>query len=120
MLPVGDMHYRKSDCPVGHLGCAGTPFGKNWDSWKEDFFKPGDALLGAAPWLMVRGNHEECERGGKGWARTLVPYTFDPAAGAAGWLGPKAPYEVDPGGVTHVMMDVSTAAEKADTKQASR
>ena len=117
VLHVGDMHYRESDCPVGNLGCAGTPFGDTWDVWKEDFFKPGEALLGAAPWLMVRGNHEECGRGGKGWARTLDPYAFDPAAGAAGCLGPQAPYTVDLGGVTLVMMDVSTAAEKADATQ---
>ena len=48
--------------------------GDTWDVWKEDFFKPGDALLAAAPWIMDRGNHEECERGGKGWARVLDPY----------------------------------------------
>jgi hypothetical protein len=117
VLHVGDMHYRETDCPAGNLGCAGTPFGDTWDVWKEDFFKPGEALLGAAPWLMVRGNHEECDRGGKGWARTLDPYAFDPAAGAAGCLGPQAPYSVDLGGVMIVMMDVSTAAEKADAKQ---
>ncbi len=117
VLHVGDMHYRESDCPAGNLGCAGTPFGDTWAVWKEDFFKPGEALLNAAPWLMVRGNHEECERGGKGWARTLDPYAFDANAGAAGCLGPKQPYSVDLGGLTIVMMDVSTASEKVDEKQ---
>ena len=117
VLHVGDMHYRESDCPAGRQGCAGTPFGDTWDVWKEDFFKPGDALLAAAPWIMDRGNHEECERGGKGWARVLDPYPFDPSTGVVGCLGPAKPYTVNIGGVTIVVMDVSTAAEKVNEKQ---
>ena len=112
VLHVGDMLYREDSCPLGNQGCAGTPFGDSWPVWREDFFKPGEALLGAAPWIMVRGNHEECERGGKGWARMLDPYRFDPATGARGCLGPARPYTVDLGGVTLVVLDVSTAAEK--------
>ncbi len=117
VLHVGDMHYRESDCPAGNLGCAGTPFGDTWEVWREDFFKPGDALLGAAPWIMDRGNHEECERGGKGWARTVDPYAYDGASGVDGCLGPQKPYTVDIGGVTIAVMDVSTAAEKVNEKQ---
>ncbi len=117
VLHVGDMHYRESDCPAERLGCAGTPFGDSWDVWKEDFFKPGETLLAAAPWIMDRGNHEECERGGKGWARALDPYPFDASAGASGCLGPAKPYTVAIGGVTIVVMDVSTAAEKVSEKQ---
>lgn len=117
VLHVGDMHYRESDCPAGDLGCAGTPFGDTWEVWREDFFKPGEALLGAAPWIMDRGNHEECERGGKGWARILDPYIYDRASGVDGCLGPQKPYTVNVGGVTVVVMDVSTAAEKVNEKQ---
>ena len=117
VLHVGDMHYRESACPVGNKGCAGTPFGDSWDVWKVDFFKPGESLLAAAPWIMVRGNHEECERGGKGWARTVDPFPFDPATGLAGCLGPAKPYTVDIGGVTVVVMDVSTSSEKVNDKQ---
>ena len=117
VLHVGDMHYRESECPAERQGCAGTPFGDTWEVWKEDFFKPGDALLAAAPWIMDRGNHEECERGGKGWARVLDPYPFDPSTGVVGCLGPAKPYTVDIGGVTIIVMDVSTAAEKVNEKQ---
>ena len=117
VLHVGDMHYRESDCPAGNLGCAGTPFGDTWEVWREDFFKPGEALLGAAPWIMDRGNHEECERGGKGWARALDPYPYDRASGVDGCLGPQKPYSVDIGGVTILVMDVSTAAEKVNDEQ---
>ena len=118
VIHVGDMHYRETDCPTGNLGCAGTPFGDIWQVWKEDFFDPAQTLLKSAPWVMVRGNHEECERGGKGWARTLDPYPFDLNSGASGCLGPQAPYTVDIGGVTILVMDVSTADEKQNQKQA--
>jgi hypothetical protein len=117
VLHVGDMHYRESECPLARQGCAGTPFGDTWDVWKEDFFKPGETLLSAAPWIMDRGNHEECERGGKGWARILDPYTFDPTSGVEGCLGPAKPYLVDIGGVSIIVMDVSTASGKINEKQ---
>jgi hypothetical protein len=31
-----------------------------------------------APWIVVRGNHEECTRAGQGWFRFLDPNPFDP------------------------------------------
>jgi hypothetical protein len=31
----------------------------------------GLGLLKAAPWIFARGNHEDCNRGGKGWFRLL-------------------------------------------------
>ncbi|MFX8797610.1 metallophosphoesterase, partial [Acinetobacter baumannii] len=68
VLHVGDFHYREKPCPAGNDGCAGSPWGDNWDVWREDFFAPADSLLRAAPWIMVRGNHELCDRGGHGWA----------------------------------------------------
>ncbi len=36
-----------------------------------DFFTPTAPLLAAAPWVMVRGNHEVCNRAGQGWYRYL-------------------------------------------------
>ena len=112
VIHVGDMHYRESECPTGKTGCAGSPFGDTWPVWKEDFFDPAESLLNAAPWVMVRGNHEECERGGIGWARTLDPYVYDLKNGRAGCLGPQQPYQVDLGGLTMIVMDVSTADEQ--------
>ncbi len=117
VLHVGDFHYRESACPLANSGCAGTPFGDSWDVWRADFFIPGDTLLKVAPWIMVRGNHEECERGGKGWARTLDGYAFDPASGMTGCLGLAQPYKVDIGGLTIVVMDVSSASERVNEKQ---
>src|SRR5580704_13568530 len=73
VIHVGDYYYRETACPPDHAGCAGTPHGDNWDAWRADFFDPAEKLLTAAPWVMVRGNHEACRRGGKGWLRLLDP-----------------------------------------------
>ena len=120
VLHVGDYHYRESACPPGNLGCAGAPFGDTWDVWRADFFSPAELLLDSAPWIFVRCNHEECDRGGKGWARILDPYPWSADAGRDGCLpGPAAPFTVDIGGVTIVVMDTSTAdEEKANDQQA--
>ncbi len=117
VIHVGDFHYREAGCPIDVKGCAGTPFGDNWDVWRADFFSPAEPLLNAAPWIFVRGNHEECDRGGKGWSRTLDPYKFEDATGC---LGLGKPFTVDIGAVQVYVMDVSTADEaKANEKQAA-
>jgi predicted phosphodiesterase len=71
VIHVGDYHYRETACPVDNRGCAGSPFGYGWDAWNADFFEPAAPLLAAAPWIMVRGNHEDCVRAGEGWFRFL-------------------------------------------------
>lgn len=73
VIHVGDMHYRESPCPPGRSGCANSPWGYGYDTWKADFFQPAQPLLREAPWLMVRGNHESCARAGLGWQRFLDP-----------------------------------------------
>ena len=77
VIHVGDYHYRENACPLGNAGCAGSPWGYGWDTWDADFFQPAKRLLAAAPWIMVRGNHESCFRGGQGWQRFLDPAPFD-------------------------------------------
>ena len=69
VIHVGDYHYRESACPEGQSGCAGSPWGDNWAVWKHDMLDPAAPLLAAAPWVLVRGNHELCGRGGLGWFR---------------------------------------------------
>jgi hypothetical protein len=73
VVHVGDFQYRENKCPENNPGCAGSPWGYGWDTWQADFFKPGDSLLKAAPWVLVRGNHESCSRAGQGWWRMLDP-----------------------------------------------
>jgi hypothetical protein len=85
--------------------------------WRADFFAPADTLLRVAPWVLVRGNHEDCERGGKGWSRTLDPYAFDAAKGCN---DPGKPLIVRLPGLTLAVMDVATTREdKADDQQAT-
>ena len=71
VIHVGDYYYRESPCPPGERQCAGSPFGDNWATWRAEFFAPAQPLLKTAPWVFARGNHEACERGGRGWFRLL-------------------------------------------------
>lgn len=71
VIHVGDYHYRESSCPEGAPDCSTTSWGYGWDVWRDDFFVPARALLQAAPWVPVRGNHEMCARAGQGWWRFL-------------------------------------------------
>jgi len=71
VIHVGDYHYRELPCPAERGGCARSPWGYGFDAWYADFFDPAAPLLSAAPWIMVRGNHEDCARAGEGWVRFL-------------------------------------------------
>jgi hypothetical protein len=80
VVHVGDFHYREDPCPADRPGCTGSPYGYGWDAWNADFFAPARTLLAAAPWVLARGNHESCARGGQGWWRFLDAHAYDPAA----------------------------------------
>jgi Calcineurin-like phosphoesterase len=73
IIHVGDYIYREDPCPPGNDGCAGSPHGDNWATLQADLFTLARALLRAAPWVFVRGNHETCARGGEAWFRFLYP-----------------------------------------------
>lgn len=73
VIHVGDYHYRENACPGGEPLCSGSAWGYGWDTWQADFFVPAAPLLAAAPWVMVRGNHESCLRAGQGWWRFMDP-----------------------------------------------
>jgi len=45
---------------VVHLGDYIYQGTDNWVTWKKYFFDPAKSLLEAAPWILVRGNHERC------------------------------------------------------------
>ena len=88
VVHVGDYLYREEPCPAGNAGCAGSPSGDNWPSWQADFFTPAAPLLAAAPWVILRGNHEDCQRAGLGFLRLMGPDAFDPAAPCNSHLAP--------------------------------
>lgn len=113
VIDVGDYYYRESACPTGNKGCAGTPHGDNWNAWKADFFDPAAPLLAAAPWVMSRGNHELCNRGGEGWFRLLAP---NPPPAAC--VDMTTPYRIQTAGLSLLMFDDAAADDfKADRKK---
>ncbi|HEY1729380.1 MAG TPA: metallophosphoesterase [Candidatus Baltobacteraceae bacterium] len=84
VIHVGDYYYRETPCLVPE--CAGSPHGDGWKAWDADFFTPAAPMFAAAPILALRGNHEDCERGGKGWDRFLSIYAYaDCSEREAGW-----------------------------------
>ncbi len=106
IIHVGDYHYRETACPDGNAGCAGSPWGDTWAAWQADFFGPAAPLLSAAPWVFVRGNHEDCARAGEGWFRYL-----DPRPAPATCQDITDPYAVDIGDVRAVVLDAAAAGD---------
>jgi 3',5'-cyclic AMP phosphodiesterase CpdA len=117
-MHIGDYHYRENACPSDIAGCKDSPWGYGWDTWEADLFKPAAPLLAAAPWIVVRGNHEECARAGQGWFRLLDTQAYgakrtcdDPANDAV--ANYTAPYAVPLGADTQVIVFDSAKAGKA-------
>lgn len=50
-----------------------SPHPNTWASWQSDFFTAAQNLLGKAPWVFARGNHELCSRAGPGWFYFMGP-----------------------------------------------
>ena len=109
VLHLGDLIYRELACPRSQKGCAGSPHGDNWETWKADFFDPARALLETAPFVFVRGNHEDCNRNREGWRRFVSAFPFDAAADC---IAQEPPYRVDLGGVTLAVLDVTRAEDR--------
>ena len=113
VIHVGDYLYRESPCPEASESiCGGSPAGDNWEAWNADFFTPAAELLGAAPWVFTRGNHEDCERSWRGWF-----YYLDPRP----WNGTceeySAPYLVKLGKFQLAILD-SSATKESDLDEA--
>lgn len=112
VIHVGDYLYRESPCPAGNTGCAGSPFGDTWATWNADFFQPAAPLLAAAPWILVRGNHEDCTRAGNGWFRYLDPMPMPQACQPY-----TEPYALTIGNVRAVVLDVASAQDTSATPE---
>ncbi len=109
VVHIGDYHYRENACPADIAGCKDSPWGYGWDTWAADLFTPAAPLLAAAPWVVTRGNHEECARAGQGWSRFLDVRPFsaamscdDPANDAAANVSD--PYAVALGADTQLVL----------------
>jgi len=110
VIHVGDYYYRETPCPADRAGCAGSPFGDRWATWKAEFFTPAAPLLAAAPWVFARGNHESCARGGYGWFRLL-----DAGAQPLACPAVSAPFRVDLGGLSLYVLDSADADDRSPT-----
>jgi calcineurin-like phosphoesterase family protein len=109
VIHVGDYLYRESACPPGDAGCARSPYGDDWPTWKADFFAPAAPALLAAPWIVLRGNHEICKRAGAGYFRLLDPA---PAASPPSCIEVIPQFTVTVGEEAFIVFDSSNAADK--------
>jgi hypothetical protein len=110
VIHVGDYYYRETGCPPGRAGCAGSPSGDSWPTWRADFFDPARPLLAAAPFVFTRGNHEVCARGGEGWARLL-----DAADNGGVCPATDPAFKIDIGGLNLYMIDSAEAEDRKAT-----
>jgi predicted phosphodiesterase len=108
VIHVGDYLYREAACPRANAGCAGSPSGDDWPAWAADFFTAAAPLLAVAPFVFVRGNHEECARSGTGWLMLLGPLAFDSKALCTDHV---APWALPLGGVSLAVMDDAHAPD---------
>jgi hypothetical protein len=104
VIHIGDYYYRETACPAGRAGCAGSPYGDNWPTWRADLFDPAAPLFAASPWVIVRGNHELCRRGGPGWFRLI-----DPHPARADCVDRTEPYHLSLGGLDLLLFDSADA-----------
>jgi hypothetical protein len=111
VIHVGDYLYREKPCKGRATKCPNSPTGYGWDIWDLDFFAPSKPLFAAAPWIMVRGNHETCRRAGEGWFRFL---DRSPPQTSCGKTSPS--FVAALGAIGFVVMDSAAVADasKAD------
>jgi len=111
VIHVGDYLYRES-CDV--TACDHTQTGYGWDVWQADFFTPSLPLFAVAPWIVVRGNHENCSRAAEGWFRFLDHAHPEPSCAEM------SPFFVaDLGGQSFVVMDSSAVAGVEGTDESA-
>jgi calcineurin-like phosphoesterase family protein len=108
LVHVGDYYYRESNCLATLKYCVNR-WGDTSMSWNADWFAPGKPLFASAPLVMIRGNHEDCARGGPAWFRYL-----DPGDSAAQCRPKSAPWAVAFDGLQIVVTD--SAADPSDSK----
>jgi predicted phosphodiesterase len=70
LVHVGDYYYRENNCLKTMTECRNR-WGDTSMSWDADWFTPAKPLFASAPLIMIRGNHEDCQRGGPAWFRYL-------------------------------------------------
>ena len=111
-LIVHDGNYYERETACFARGCAGSPHGDNWPTWQTDFFDPAAPMLANAALLAVRGNHEDCARGGAGWDRFLDVFAYGPCTAH------EPAYPTTLGGMRFFVLDSSTGVDVQPTRTA--
>lgn len=116
ILNVGDYYYREAFCRNGK--CVKATY--DWSRWNADWFTPAAKVLPSAPWVMVRGNHEDCDRAAEGWFRFLETrdYLWENTRTCKSNLLYTPPYDVRIGDLRFIVYDSSGIADyKVDKTQ---
>lgn len=82
ILFLGDFFYREGACPANQQDfcgaspppIAGAPFTDSAYGWMADSIMPLSPLFPTAPLVILRGNHEACDRGGNGFFLFFDPF----------------------------------------------
>jgi hypothetical protein len=106
VVHVGDYLYRERPCPP-LARCADSPYGDDASAWYADFLTPAAPLFAGAPLLLMRGNHEECDRNGAGWFRYFDAHASTTCSAAT------EPYAVELGDLRIVAFDSAVAEDRA-------
>ncbi|MDA7946518.1 MAG: metallophosphoesterase [Hyphomicrobiaceae bacterium] len=101
VIHVGDYLYRFGPCPPP-TDCEGSPHGDKFEAWVADWIDPAQQLFSHVPFVFVRGNHENCGRGGKGWFRYFASGARPPECPAV-----TSPWKVSAGGLDLIVFDAS-------------
>jgi len=109
ILNVGDYYYREAICRNGK--CVKSTY--DWSRWNADWFTPAAKALPSAPWILVRGNHEDCDRAAEGWFRFLDPrdYLWENAKTCQSNLQWTPPYDVRVGNLRFIVIDSATISD---------
>lgn len=91
----------------------------DWSTWRDDVFTPAKPLFDAAPWVVARGNHALCSRGGQGWFYLFDPHStlLDPYHAAPRCDAPIVttdPYPLRVGELSMIVIDNSNGCDNKD------
>jgi Calcineurin-like phosphoesterase len=117
IIHVGDYYYREATCDSAGK-CVKAPY--DWNRWNRDFFTPARELLPNAPWILVRGNHESCDRAAEGYFRFIDPrnYIWENTKTCKSNTDFTPPYSVSVADTEFIVYDSSAAKDgTADPKQ---
>jgi predicted phosphodiesterase len=112
LVHVGDYYYRENNCLKTMTSCVNR-WGDTSMSWNADWFSPAKPIFASAPLIMIRGNHEDCHRGGPAWYRYLDAADTMTACPASGTDG-APPWAASFAGLRIVVND--SAADPSDSK----